>query len=170
MENQSNDQNKVLEYKGLTPDLISEITYLKVRGITKDFLVEHQRILYRAYMKIAQTQDEFSREVSKKSECCKEIANVLNDLSPFKNKVFKTFRRPGYKLLLRKDFNFAANLLKDSVNNAIEGLNVSIQMFEDYDQLASDIEANPQKYEGVATIRKDDLNKGIQKWLKLKKF
>ena len=56
-------------------------------------------------MKIAQTQDEFSREVSKKSECCKEIANVLNDLSPFKNKVFKTFRRPGYKLLLRKDIN-----------------------------------------------------------------
>ena len=157
MENQSKDHNQVLEYKGLTPDLISEITYLKVRGITKDFLVEHQRILYRAYMKIAQTQDEFSRE-------------VLNDLSPFKNKVFKTFRRPGYKLLLRKDFNFAANLLKDSVNNAIEGLNVSIQMFEDYDQLASDIEANPQKYEGVATIRKDDLNKGIQKWLKLKKF
>ena len=53
--------------------------------------------------------------------------------------------------------------MKDSVSNAIEGLNVSIQMFEDYDQLASDIEANPQKYEGVATIRKDDLNKGIQK-------
>lgn len=170
MENQSNDQNKVLEYKGLTPEIISEITYLKVRGITKDFLVEHQRILYRCYMQIAQTKDEFSREVSTKSECCKKIGKVLDDLSPFKNKVFKTFRRPGYKLLLRKDFNFATDLLKESVNNAIEGLNVSIQMYEDYEQLASDIEANPQKYEGVATIRKDDLNKGIQKWLKLKKF
>ena len=145
MENQSNDQNKVLEYKGLTPEIISEITYLKVRGITKDFLVEHQRILYRCYMQIAQTKDEFSREVSTKSECCKKIGKVLDDLSPFKNKVFKTFRRPGYKLLLRKDFNFATDLLKESVNNAIEGLNVSIQMYEDYEQLASDIEANPQK-------------------------
>lgn len=170
MENQSNDQNKVLEYKGLTPEIISEITYLKVRGITKDFLVEHQRILYRCYMQIAQTKDEFSREVSTKSECCKKIGKVLDDLSPFKNKVFKTFRRPGYKLLLRKDFNFATDLLKESVNNAIEGLNVSIQMYEDYEQLASDIEANPQKYEGVATIQKNDLNKGPQKWLKLKKF
>lgn len=164
MENQSNDQNKVLEYKGLTPEIISEITYLKVRGITKDFLVEHQRILYRCYMQIAQTKDEFSREVSTKSECCKKIGKVLDDLSPFKNKVFKTFRRPGYKLLLRKDFNFATDLLKESVNNAIEGLNVSIQMYEDYEQLASDIETNPQKYEGIATTtRKDDLNKGIQK-------
>ena len=36
MENQSKDHNQVLEYKGLTPDLISEITYLKVRGITKE--------------------------------------------------------------------------------------------------------------------------------------
>ena len=44
MENQSNDQNKVLEYKGLTPEIISEITYLKVRGITKDFLVFTSRL------------------------------------------------------------------------------------------------------------------------------
>lgn len=164
MENKSNNPNEVLEYKGLTPEIISEITYLKIQGITKEFLVEHQRILYRCYMEIAQTKDEFSREVSTKSECCKRIGKVLNDLSPFKNKVFKTFKKPGYKLLLRKDFNFATDLLKESVNNAIEGLNVSIQMYEDYEQLAQDVENNPQKYDGIATtIRKDDLNKGPQK-------
>lgn len=136
MNNQSENSNQPLEYKGLTPALIREVEYLQLNGITKDFLIQQKSILYNSFMKVYNTRDEHSRGVTDEKECIKKIGNVLNDLAPFKNEVFKQFKKIGYKLLLKKDFNFATKLLSDSLSDAIDGIDVSIQIFDDYDQLA----------------------------------
>lgn len=135
MDNQSKNSNQPLEYKGLTPVLIREVEYLQLNGITKDFLIQQKSILYNSFMRVYNTRDEYSRGVTEQKECIKKIGKVLDDIAHFKNEVFKQFKKFGYKLLLKKDFMFATKLLYDSLSDAIDGIDISVQIFDDYDTL-----------------------------------